>query len=243
MKVEMPKAIFLDLDDTIIAFEVLKDECWNRVMDEFSDRLAGVETRKAVAAVLRNSSSFWSDPKIHKEWRQKLDDARKVVVSNAMKDLGIEDVDLSNEIADRFSHIREKAMYVFPGAVNAINQFRDWDIDLILITNGSLSAQRDKLNRFKLEPLFDHILIEGEQGVGKPDEKIYRIALDKADVEASDTIMIGDNIIWDVIMPQSIGIRGVWVDNRKREDGQERDSRPYLTINTLSDILEFFNKK
>ena len=50
---------------------------------------------------------------------------------------------------------------------------------LALVTNGAASLQRQKIARFELEPLFDLILVEGELGFGKPDERIYRLALNE----------------------------------------------------------------
>ena len=42
---------------------------------------------------------------------------------------------------------------------------------LAMITNGASATQRAKIERFHLAPYFDHILIEGELGFGKPEPR------------------------------------------------------------------------
>ena len=49
-------------------------------------------------------------------------------------------------------------------------------------------------------------------GVGKPEEVVYRYALSKLRVKAEEAWMVGDNLEWDVLAPQRLGLRGVWVD-------------------------------
>lgn len=239
MDTELPKAILLDLDDTIIANEVLKKECWDRVGKEFSTRLGGLNAEDLITAILRKSSWFWSDPDRHKEWRQKLDEARRIIVESVFNELGINSADLSIEIADRFSEIRNQAMYLFPGAVETIQKLKQGGIRLVLVTNGSSRTQRMKIERFDLGHLFEHILIEGEQGVGKPDERIYKIALDRTGTDPNETWMIGDNIIWDVLAPQRLGIKGIWIDNKNDVPKQIPQEKPFLSIGSLSEILNF----
>jgi putative hydrolase of the HAD superfamily len=60
--------------------------------------------------------------------------------------------------------------------------------------------------------LFDVVLIEGELGYGKPDRRIYELALSRLRRSPADTWMVGDNLEWDVAAPQELGIYGIWVD-------------------------------
>lgn len=239
MKIKLPKAILLDLDDTIIANEVMKKECWKIVGDEFSSVLENVEPEKLISVILTKSTIFWSDPVRHKEWRQKLDEARREVVKMAFRDLGMDDSYLSDRIADRFSEVRDEAMHPFPGAIETVEKLNQLGVELVLVTNGSSIAQRKKIERFSLEPLFEHILIEGEQGVGKPEEGIYRIALQKIGFRPDETWMIGDNIIWDVLAPQKLGINGIWIDNKDDKPATISGDRPFLSISTLKEIMDF----
>ena len=79
---------------------------------------------------------------------------------------------LANEIADAYTSEREETVEPFPGAIDTLHYLKDQGICLALITNGNAEGQRRKVDKFGLGSIFDYILIEGEFGVGKPDEQV-----------------------------------------------------------------------
>ena len=66
--------------------------------------------------------------------------------------------------------------------------------------------------RFALEHRFDHIQIEGEHGFGKPEERAYKHAMEVLEVGPQETWMVGDNLEWEILAPQRLGIYGIWHD-------------------------------
>jgi HAD superfamily hydrolase (TIGR01549 family) len=59
-------------------------------------------------------------------------------------------------------------------------------------------------------------VISGLEGIEKPDERIYRIALERAGVHANEAVYVGDNPEFDVDPPRAIGMFPVLVDRRGR---------------------------
>jgi putative hydrolase of the HAD superfamily len=96
------------------------------------------------------------------------------------------------------------------GAIDTLRHLLRHQVRLALVTNGAGDAQRTKIDRFRLGPLFDYILVEGEFGTGKPDERVYGHALEQLDSQAAEAWMVGDNLEWDVGAPQRLGIFGIW---------------------------------
>lgn len=43
-------------------------------------------------------------------------------------------------------------------------------------------------------------IMKEEVGVGKPDIRVFQMALERMDVSAEDTWMVGDNLEWDRII-------------------------------------------
>jgi putative hydrolase of the HAD superfamily len=107
---------------------------------------------------------------------------------------------------------------------------------LALLTNGAAVAQRRKITRFELADLFDSILVEGELGFGKPDERVYARALSALDVKPSEAWMVGDNLEWDVAAPQRLGLRGVWIDARGRGLPAGSAVRPDHIVRSLAEL-------
>ena len=91
--------------------------------------------------------------------------------------------------------------------------------------------------RFQLAHRFHHIQIEGEQGFGKPEERAYLHAMDALGVTAADTWMIGDNLEWEVEVPQKLGIYAIWMD--VHGDGLPPGStvKPDRIIRSLGELL------
>ena len=98
-------------------------------------------------------------------------------------------------------------------------------------------AQRAKIDRFDLARRFDHIQIEGEHGFGKPEERAYTHAMRSLGVEAHETWMVGDNLEWEVVAPQRLGIHAIWCDAIGRGLPLDSTVKPDRIIRTLSELL------
>ena len=90
--------------------------------------------------------------------------------------------------------------------------------------------------RFELADLFDVILVEGELGFGKPDERVYKRALTALGVKPADAWMVGDNLEWDVAAPQKLGMSGVWIDARGRGLPVQSAAKPDYIVRSLAEL-------
>jgi len=111
-------------------------------------------------------------------------------------------------------------------------------VPLALVTNGDAGHQRRKIAQHDLKRFFDVLVIEGEMGVGKPEEIVYRYALSKLRVKAEEAWMVGDNLEWDVVAPQRLGLRGVWVDGPGQGLPKGADAAPHRIIRAFPELLD-----
>src|SRR5258707_935413 len=86
------------------------------------------------------------------------------------------------------------------------------DHALALVTNGAPDVQREKLAPTTLAAHFKAIVISAELGIGKPDPRIFRSALDAFDVPSGDAVVVGDSLERDIEGARRAGIRSVWID-------------------------------
>ena len=81
---------------------------------------------------------------------------------------------------------------------------------IAIVTNNLLDEQQDKLECCGLAPLVDALVASEDVGVSKPDPAIFRIALERAGVDVSTAVMVGDSWANDVAGARGAGIRAVW---------------------------------
>ena len=239
---QLPRAILFDLDDTIISFGRRR-----LLLQELAEGLAArfhpCTPAEVADALDAEFAAFWRHAERNREWRQRVDEARRLVVERAFATLqkagaaGL-DRDFAQTFAERFHAYREAQVRCFPGALEALAELRRRQVLMALVTNGAGSVQRAKIARFELAGYFDHIQIEGEHGFGKPDAQAYRHALATLGVEAADTWMVGDNLEWEVAGPQRLGIFAIWHDHLG--DGLPPGATvvPDRIIRSLSELLD-----
>ena len=236
---KLPRAMLIDMDDTILSAYGRPEIAWNNVTAEFAHEFAPLLPQQVSAAVLNSARQFWAAAGA--EWRLKLEEARHEVVRGGFAALAATGQPLPDELAtrlaDRFTAYREEQMFIFPGAHDAIDALKARGVKLALVTNGAALPQRAKVERFALTHRFDHIQIEGEHGVGKPEERAYLHAMEALGVTASDTWMIGDNLEWEIVAPQRLGIYAIWMD--AHGDGLPEGSmiKPDRIIRSLAELL------
>jgi putative hydrolase of the HAD superfamily len=84
-----------------------------------------------------------------------------------------------------------------------------------------------------LDSLVDSIVCSSEAGARKPDPRIFRIALDRAGVDASESVYVGDQVEDDVRGASGVGIRPVLI---WRKPGPPPDLNGTAVIQDLTEL-------
>ena len=153
----------------------------------------------------------------------------------ALTDHGVSDLSLAEQLSDIFLVERRARHILFPDVEDSLTKFREI-YQLALVTNGAPDLQREKIQGTNLARYFDAILISGEIGVGKPDCRIFRMALEVLAASPSETVMVGDSLTRDILGAQRAGLKGVWL-NRSGNDTASQVT-PDVQIANLSQIHE-----
>ncbi|SFJ70123.1 putative hydrolase of the HAD superfamily [Bosea sp. OK403] len=238
----LPKAILLDLDDTIIT-EGDRLAILLEVAEEFAAALKPHPPSDVADRLDAALQAFWSSTSSAKAARLGkagfgIRQARESIIAQTFQILGLTGMpDIAVQFCHRFSDLRARNTGIFPGARETIESLKAAGVLLALVTNGATDIQRAKIARFNLAVLFNHIQIEGEHGFGKPEEIAYMHAMQVLEVEPSETWMVGDNLEWEVAAPQRLGIYGIWHDHLRRGLPAGNEIRPDRIITHLAELL------
>ena len=113
---------------------------------------------------------------------------------------------------------------------------------LLLLTNGSPDLQNTKLTITpELVPYFDEIVISGDFGRGKPDPTIFEHALERMGLNKDEAIMVGDNLMTDVLGASRAGIKTVWINRHDKERNEVVPTYEITHLEQLFPILDELN--
>ncbi|MCM1254106.1 MAG: HAD family hydrolase [Clostridium sp.] len=106
-----------------------------------------------------------------------------------------------------------------------------------VIANQSLGTE-ERLDKQGILKYISLIAASAEEGVAKPDRRIFEIALERSNCKAVNAVMIGDRIDNDIIPAKQMGMSTIWV---KRGFGQywnirQEMEKPDFVVNNLIEI-------
>ena len=140
---------------------------------------------------------------------------------NGLKQFGIEDTAFAEQLADTFITERKKHPYLYEDTIDILDKLKG-NYKLLLLTNGAPSLQNLKLQITpELVPYFDHIFISGDFGVGKPDASIFEHVIKTAQIDVRTSVMVGDNLMTDILGSNRVGMRNVWINRENKTRSSE----------------------
>ncbi len=218
------KAVLFDFFHTLTGFESewsqlpstseylgVDRRLWNKhLLESFPDRLTG--RLKDSFAIIRALADL-IDPSIPDE-----------KVRGAVE----------NRVA-RFEH----SMTNLPASnVETLKRLKLAGKKLALVSNADV-MEITAWDRSPAAPWFDSVLFSCEVGLAKPDERIYRLALERLEVEAGEAVFVGDGGSDELLGARGVGLATVMMAGVAREFWPERiESRKDQADYIIEEIAE-----
>ena len=129
---------------------------------------------------------------------------------------------------------------LYPDTAECLQVLRE-KYHLGIIANQIPGAEK-RLERMGIRQYFDLIISSAEEGVAKPDPRIFNIALTRAGCAPEQAVMIGDRIDNDIVPAKQMGMKTVWIKQGvgKYWNIQGESEAPEYEVNSLSEILSIF---
>ncbi|AHM66368.1 had-superfamily hydrolase subfamily ia, variant 1 [Paenibacillus polymyxa SQR-21] len=159
---------------------------------------------------------------------------RKESWRRGLQQLGIDNEELAEKLAAQFASERRARPHVYEETFEILDQLKG-QYKLLLLTNGSPDLQQEKLDGVpQLAPFFDHVVISGSFGRGKPDPSIFQHALGLLGIEPGQALMVGDKLTTDIQGALSAGVHSVWLNRNDKTNTTE--IKPKFQIKHLSEL-------
>lgn len=191
--------VFFDLDHTLWDFERNSSLTFEKIL---KDHKIDISLKDFLEVYVPTNLAFW---KLYREEKISKTELRYQRLKTVFDELGqyISDEvihSLSNEYINHLSSYN----HLFPDT-NMVLEYLRPKYRLHIITNGFQEVQEKKLLNSGIHHYFEHIIDSEMAGVKKPNPIIFELALDKAKVHSSKSLMIGDNLEADIIGAKSVG--------------------------------------
>lgn len=137
-------------------------------------------------------------------------------------------------MGEEFLQLTNHYFSVLPGAAEVVRELAK-RYPLTIVSNGFREVQYYKVAHSGLQDCFKHMLVSDEIGINKPQPEIFRIALERNNVQASEVIMIGDSYTSDIAGAKAAGIDQLWI-----HDGQTNETATYI-VSKIQNVLNILN--
>ncbi|CAG5079205.1 MAG: haloacid dehalogenase [Thermobacillus sp.] len=258
------QAVLFDLDDTLLWDERSVKEAFEAVC-RYAQERTGADPEKLEASVRREARALYESYETYpftqriginpfeglwarfregeQEEFRKLEALapayRRESWIRGLRGIGIEDERLGEELAERFPAERRARPLVYDETFEVLDRLRG-RYKLLLLTNGSPDLQREKLAGVpELAPYFDHIVISGEFGEGKPAASIFRHALSLLGIGPDAGVMVGDKLTTDILGANTVGMDSVWINRHGlKRSGEIEPACEIRSLRELPALLE-----
>jgi putative hydrolase of the HAD superfamily len=223
------RAVFFDVGETLVHVE-----------PSFADLFAGIlraegvprspeQVREASEHIYAGFSRAARDGSM---WTTSAERSRAFwtsIYAAMLEDLGVAAAHLPGRMYEEFTRLENYAL--FDDVRPTLAMLRAAGLDLGVVSNFEAWLE-EWFGVHDLVETFPVRVISGLEGIEKPDERIYRLALDRAGVAASEAVYVGDNPEFDVDPPRAVGMFPVLVDRRGRHP-----EHPGARVTDLRDLL------
>ena len=199
----MIKAVFFDWLNTLAHPEPDRHEYYCQVARELGIELSPQKVMRGIY-IADNQIPAGIPPK----WSEEKDQEpfirfQEIILAEAGVKLPR---DMVLKLLKRFKQLVEGATWVlYDDVLPTVKALKQRGLILGLISNFYLG-------RAGLDPYLDFVVTAKEAGAGKPEPPIFRLALERAGVNASEAVYVGDQYNTDVVGARGVGITPILID-------------------------------
>jgi len=142
-------------------------------------------------------------------------------------------ININNELEKMFNYWKNPKIFT-----DTLLFLKNIKLPIIIVSNIDNKEIYEAIenNNIKIE----NIVTSEDSLYYKPNENMFKIALDKNKLNANEIIHIGDSLSNDIIGANNVNIKSIWINRNNKQNNT--NVNPNLLVNNLSEIIENINK-
>ncbi len=212
------KHIFFDLDRTLWDFDKSAEQTFLEMYTINNLQDKGVSSFDKFRSIYKkHNDHLWS------LYRNGLIEKEVLSVqrfTDTLAEFGVHDADLAAKLGKEYVTLSPLKTNLFP-FTHEILQYLETKYEMHIITNGFEEVQQVKVDASDLRKYFKNLITSEQAGFKKPDPRIFEYAFEKAGTNASESIMIGDDLKVDILGAKAMGMDQIYVNFTNYEHCQD----------------------
>lgn len=222
----MIKAVFLDVDNTLLDFDLCAVRVMRQCFEEFG---LAFETSMYYDTFTRINNPLWEQIERGELTREELFRVRWTLIFRA---LGI-DFD-GPTFEKRFLALLETTAVPVPGAPELVSYLQG-KYTLCAASNAFYEQQIRRLTLAGIAPYLAHIFVSEALGANKPDIAFFNACLSSLPgIRADECVMIGDSLTADIAGGVNAGMQTIWFNHDRIP--VPADCRANYIVDSLDEI-------
>lgn len=216
MQTKTDRVIFFDIYQTLVDIDIDEErkkrneaagwEVFVRSLERYGVHIAPVEF---LMLIDKHKTDFYAgkDKKLYHH------NLCKLVMAVLQEDLGtdISEVKVASLLSEYHKIARGYAM-LYSGIVETLSELeKHYTLAVASHTQGCYTQA--ELKELGIERFFSHFIYTSDVGFLKASPEFYKRCLKIVGKEAKNCVMIGDNYDVDILVPQKLGMKTIWVKN------------------------------
>lgn len=222
----MIKAVFFDLDDTLVETTKLADMARRNAVENMIRHGLPVDFETAYKELMELIKEYGSNFGKHFDYL-----LRRLDVPYDPKIVTAGVIAYHNT---KFAYLKS-----VKGARKVLLDLKKEGYKLAIITDGDPLKQWEKILRLELDEFFDDVFISDYLGVRKPHPKIFEKALRRMGALPEESVMVGDRLYSDIYGAKKVGMHTIWFRYGKYAN-RELEYIDYadFQVRVLEDVVE-----
>ena len=204
------KAIFIDIDDTLLDYIPCCREAFDAAMRNLTPSLEEREGERLFHLFFEISGRLFSEAK---HGKYTIAEVMDLYPKEFIAAIGYPD-----SAVDPFKHAFRAAWgethTLVPEAKEMLDILRTKGYRLFAASNSFGHLQRRRLERAGILSYFEDTYISMDIGYDKPDIRFFQEALHRCGLQPNEVLMIGDSMTTDILGAQAAGIEALFFDRR-----------------------------
>jgi len=225
------KHLFFDLDRTLWDFDSSSRQTFDELFRIYHLDKYGIASVDAFTEVYHKHNNYFWD--LYRKGAIKKEVLRGIRFVETLKSFNIDNPELADNLTEDYLYHSPRNVFLFPNTHETLTYLQK-KVTMHLITNGFDEVQKIKLEESGLRKYFTTVVTSEEAGVKKPDIRIFEFAMNKAQAQATESLMVGDDLEADIEGARQVGMDQVFFN-------PEKVSYNDKTTFEIADLIELCN--